>query len=55
VYQHFGPGKNLLTAALRGWAPSGLLHRCDGLKGLGGSGKHPLVYQDNCNYSMLIW
>lgn len=50
-----GPGKNLPTAALHRWAPTRLLHRCDGLKGLGGSGKHLLVSQDNYNYSILIW
>lgn len=53
--KQFGPGENLLTAALHGWGPKRLLHRCDGLKALGGSGKHLLVSQDNCNYRMLIW
>lgn len=51
----YEPGKNLPTTALHGWTSARLLHRCDGWKGLGGSGKHLLVSQDNCNYSMLIW
>lgn len=38
-----GPGQNLLTAACHGWAPTRLLQRWDGLKGLSGSGKHLLL------------